>query len=959
MMKIGSAARLRCGVAPVILATALLSPSIVFAQDETPQGAQGAGYDDQVIIVTGSRIARPDLEAASPVSVVSQETIKLAGSSGVEEYLRDIPQAVAAIGSATNNGNEGAATIDLRNLGEERTLVLVDGKRFVPYDAAGIVDLNMIPPALVERVEVVTGGASAVYGSDAIAGVVNFIMKKDFQGIEADAQYGLTDRGDGRTTQLSLTAGTNFAGGRGNITVNGTYSNQEAVYQGDRSFSQEALAAADFSPGGSFTNAPGFLDLGPDGYQFTSAGDLTDLGANPDAFAPFNFNPYNLLQTPHEKYTATLLANYEISDTLEFYGRASYAQSKVTTIIAPTGTFFFPFDINYTDNPFLSDQARNIIATYDDDSDGIVSAAIGRRLTELGTRDSIYENKAWQLVGGLRGDFSDTMHWEVFAQYAKTKRSQDFINDVAYDRLFQAVQATTDGSGNVVCVDPSNGCVPANIFGPGNLSSAAADYIRLDLHEDNRTTQFVTGGFLSGDLPFAVPTASKPGAFVIGFEYRKETSKARPDDNLVAGNSIGFGSSTPIDAQYDVWEGYGEVKLPILSDMSFAQELNLEAGVRYADYKNEIKTLGTGNSYTNWSWKLGGDWKPVDAVRFRVMYQRAVRAPNIEEIGQPLTPSTGDADFDPCAGANPVGNAQLTQLCIDTGVPAANIGSVGGPISGQINNFVGGNPDLVPEKASTWTIGAVLEPSALPGFTATIDYFDIKVEDAILQVPEQSVLDICYDIEQDPDGSFCSLISRSPTGRLNGDTTVGVDVRRRNIGMLRSRGIDFAVQYRFDLGNVGNLRLAANVTRQLKSDLQFADQLEVNHCVGLVGTTCLRPDPKWRWVQTTTWNKGSLTLQLRWQHLGKLTNDSVAFGDALASDFVVPVIDSYDYFDLSGMFEVTENFALRGGITNLFDKKPPVVGNDYGGTAENSGNTYPATYDPLGRSFFIGATVRF
>tara|TARA_R110000782_G_scaffold182437_6_gene272732 strand:+ start:75312 stop:78185 length:2874 start_codon:yes stop_codon:yes gene_type:complete len=951
------AARLRCGVAPIILATALLSPSIAYAQDE-PQGAQEAGGSENVIIVTGTRIARPDMESASPVSVVTSEQIKLAGSAGVEEFLRDIPQAVAAIGSSTNNGNEGAATVDLRNLGEERTLVLVDGKRFVPYDAAGIVDLNMIPSALVERVEVVTGGASAVYGSDAIAGVVNFIMKKDFQGIEADAQYGLTDRGDGRTTQLSLTAGTNFADGRGNITLNGTYSKQQAVYQGDRKFSEEALAAADFSPGGSFTNAPGFLDLGPDGYQFTSSGDLTDLGVNPDAFAPFNFNPFNLLQTPHKKYTATVLANYELSDTIEFYGRGSYAKSKVTTIIAPTGTFFFPFDINYMDNPFLSDQARNIISTYDDDSDGIVSAAIGRRLTELGTRDSIYENEAWQIVGGFKGDLSPTLHWEVFAQYAKTKRSQDFVNDVAYDRLFQAVQATGT-SANPVCVDPSDGCVPANIFGPGNLSEAAADYIRLDLHEDNRTTQFVTGGFLSGDLPFTVPMAGKPGAFVVGVEYRKETSKARPDANLAAGNSIGFGSSTPIDAQYDVKEAYGEIKLPLVTDSPFVQELSLEGGVRYADYKNKVKTLGVSNSYTNWSWKLGGDWKPIDDIRFRVMYQRAVRAPNIEEIGQPLTPSTGDADFDPCAGTNPVGNAALTQLCIDTGVPAGNIGSVGGPISGQINNFVGGNAALLPEKSSTWTIGAVLQPTALRGFTATIDYFDIKVEDAILQIPEQSVLDICYDIEQDASGDFCSLISRSPTGRLNGDTTVGVDVRRRNIGMLRARGIDFAVQYRFDMGNAGNLRLAANVTRQLKSDLQFADQLEVNHCAGLVGTICLSPDPKWRWVQTTTWNKGGLTLQLRWQHLGKLTNDSVAFGDALPSDFVVPSIKSYDYFDLSGNLEVTKQFSLRGGISNLFDKKPPVVGNDYGGTTENSGNTYPATYDPLGRSFFVGATVRF
>lgn len=958
MKKANIAAQLRNGVAPVILATALISPSIAFAQDE-PQEAQEAGFGENVIVVTGTRISRPDLESSSPVAVVDAQTLKLSGKSGVEEFLRDIPQAVAAIGSGSNNGNEGAATVDLRNLGEERTLVLVDGKRFVPYDDKGIVDLNMIPSALVQRVEVVTGGASAVYGSDAIAGVVNFIMKKDFEGIEADVQYGLTEQGDGSTWSGSLTGGTNFADGRGNITANVSYSKTKAVYQGARGFSQEALASSDFSPGGSFTNAPGFLDLGPDGYQFTADGGLVDVGANPGAFQPFNFNPFNLLQAPNKQVTATVIANYEISDTLEFYSRGSYAKSKVQTIIAPTGTFFFPFDINYADNPFLNAQAKSVIAGFDTDSDGVVTAGIGRRLTELGTRDSIYENEAWQIVGGLRGEFSPSLQWEVFGQYAKTNRTQDFVNDVAFDRAQQAVLAV-NGANGPECSDTSNGCVPANIFGPGNLSAEAADFIRLDLHEDNKTSQFIMGGFVSGDLPFAVPTASKPGAFVIGAEYRKETSKASPDQNLVQGNSIGFGSSTPVDAEYEVLELYSELKVPLVSDVAFAREINFEAGVRYADYKNKVKTLGVGNSFTNWSWKIGGDWKPVDSLRFRAIYQRAVRAPNIEEIGQPQTPSTGDASVDPCQGSLPVGDAALTQLCIDTGVPAANIGSVGGPISGQINNYIGGNPNLVPEKSSTITFGAVFDPDFLPGFTATIDYFDIKVKGAILQVPEQAILDACYTLEMDANGTNCSLIFRNPlNGRLIGGTETGVDASVRNVGFQRSRGIDFSAAYNFDIGTAGNVALALNMTRQLKSDLQFASFLPVNHCAGLVGNTCLRPDPKWRWTQSTTWSKGPWTLRLSWQHLGGLTQDTIAFGDATAADFVVPRIKSFDYFDLAGSVDITDNFSFRGGINNLFDKNPPLVGNDYGGTTENSGNTYPATYDPLGRSFFVGATVRF
>ncbi|MBV7255494.1 TonB-dependent receptor [Pacificimonas sp. WHA3] len=938
----------------IIAALGLALPA--FAQDsaETAAAQSASTPNDDVIIVTGSRIQRNDLELSSPVTVVSNEAIKLSGAVGVEEYLRDIPQAVTAIGSNTNNGNEGAATVDLRNLGEERTLVLVDGKRFVPYDGDGIVDLNMIPPALVERVEVVTGGASAVYGSDAISGVVNFILRDDFEGLEAEGLMSISEKGDSQSYTLSLTGGLNFAGGRGNITVNGGYAKQEALFQGDREFSLFALAAEDFGPGGSATTPNGFVDLG-DGFQFNANGDLIADAVDP---ARFNFNPFNLLQAPHEKYTATAVAKYEFSDSLEAFGRFSYAESEVRTIIAPTGTFFFPFELNYETNPFISDQARSIFAAQDTTpGDDSITFGYGRRLTELGTRDSVYSNAAWQGVGGLRGKFGSNLKWEVFAQYAETDRSQQFLNDVSFNEAQQAILVVDDGGGPV-CRDASNSCVPANIFGPGNLSAAAGDFIRLDLREDNKTSQFVVGGFLSGDLPFAI--SETPGAFVVGAEYRKEDYEAIPDDNLAQGNSIGFGSSTPVNANYDVKEVYGEINIPILEDRPFFESLSIEGGVRYSDYQNEVTTLGVSNSFSNWSYKIGAEWSPVSDLRFRAAFQRAVRAPNLNEIGEPRTPSTGDANFDPCQGSNPIGNATLTALCLATGVPAENLGSVGGPISGQINNFVGGTANIVPEKSNTWTVGVVLTPTFLPDFTATVDYFDITVNDAILQVPEQSVLDACYLIEQDASGAFCSLIDRNPlNGRLIGGTETGVDVRVRNIGFLRSRGIDVSARYGIDIGDVGTIDLGVNLTRQLRTDLQFADLLPVNECEGLVGTTCLRPDPKWRWTQTTAFTTGDFTVQLRWQHIGSLTNDNVAFGVADASDFVVPKIGSFDYFDLTSRFRVADQIEFRAGVNNLFDKSPPVVGNDYGGTAENSGNTYPGTYDPIGRSFFIGATLTY
>jgi outer membrane receptor protein involved in Fe transport len=999
-------ARLRQGAAIAALTCAMCA-SAANAQEvaaPVPTAATpvtvdtAAAIDEDVIVVTGSRIARPDLQASSPVAVVSSETLKLASKTGVEEFLRNIPQAVAGIGSSNNNGNPGVATVNLRNLGEERTLVLVDGKRFVPYDSEGKVDLNMIPSALVERVEVVTGGASAVYGSDAIAGVVNFIMKKDFVGIEADGQYGITQKGDGWHRDFSLTAGTNL-GDRGNVVVNGTYSKQQKVTQGERKFSNVSLGQAELTPdGASSTNAFGSLDgiaagadpvAQPGGrYTFTPGG-FVPYDVSRDGF---NFNPYNLLQVPHEKYTATLIANYELTDSVEYYARVSYGKTKIRTELAPTGTFGFTFDINYNDNPFLNPAInpnaagaiealrRTDFAEADDldtpdvneaagNGDGIVRLGNRRRVTEAGPRIQSYQSKAFQVVNGLKGDFSDSLHWEVSGQYGKSRRTLTELNDLTTANVQQALLAV-DGPDGPVCSDPSNGCAPANLFGFGTLSPEAVAFIKAPpLVKKDTAEQWVFGGFLSGDLPFTL-MSDKPGAFVVGAEYRREKATARPDANLIVGTP-GFGPETPLTAKFNVKEVYAELQQPIITDRPGIYSLKLEAAVRYSDYKNAT-AIDTGtainkfsNSFKNWTWKIGGDYAPTRDVRFRAMYQRAVRAPNLNEIGNPITAGTGDADFDPCAsGTFDPTNATLVGLCntVGGGFPfGVAPGSIGQPTSGQVNNFSGGNPNLVPEKANTITLGAVFTPTFLTGFTASIDYFDIKVKKAILQTPEQAIIDACYYAEQDPNGLFCSLIHRNQRdGSLEGDVIYGVDASDRNIGLLRSRGIDFAGVYTLPLSAWGKLSVGINLTRQLKSDVQFASVLNTYSCAGKLGKTCLNPDPKWRWTQTTTLEVGQFTGQLTWRHIGKISKDALTVGYNLTdpSDYAVPTIKAFNYFDLAGSFEVNDNFGFRFGIDNLFNKKPPIVGNDYGGTTQNSGNTYPATYDTLGRSFYVGANVK-
>ncbi len=976
MKTISKRALLRATVASLV-AGATLSAVPSRAQ-EAAQPAAAAPSDD-VIVVTGTRISRPDLAAASPVAVVSSDQIQLASKPGVEEYLRKLPQAVSGLGSNNNNGNEGTATINLRNLGEERTLVLVDGKRFVPYDSQGIVDLNMIPSALVERVEVVTGGASAVYGSDAIAGVVNFILKKDFTGIAGDAQYGISSKGDGRHYDFSLTGGLNL-GERGNIVINGTYSKVAKVTQGARKFSAFSLDSADFSPGGSSTNEFGSIDLpgsddenAPNGrYTFTPSGFVKYSSARDS----FNFNPFNLLQVPQEKYSATALLRYDLTDQIEFFARGSYGRTKIRTEIAPSGTFGFSFDINYRDNPFFDPAtnpaaagARQIFSILDTDGDGILKVGVRRRTTEVGPRISSYKNEAWQTVGGLRGDLTSSIKWEVFAQYGHTKRDIGYLNDLDATKVQQAILATSA----TACTDTSGGCAPANLFGFGNLSSEAAKFIAFSLSEVDKNSQFVTGGYLSGDLPLAL-VADRPAAFVAGVEYRKEKATANPDQNLRVGNSIGFGSSSPIDAQIEVKEVYGELKMPLLADKPFVQSLGLEAGIRYSDYSNKTTIDATGsngvlsrasNSFTNWTYKIGGDWEPVRALRVRAMYQRAVRAPNLNEVGLPNTPGTGDAAYDPCDKDtfDPT-DATLETLCRTVGNWPSSVrpGSIEPPTSGQVNNFSGGNPALVPEKADTWTFGVVLKPNVIRGLTASIDYYDITVKKAILATPEQAILDACYYAERDPNGTFCSLIKRNEsTGSLEGDLQYGVDATNRNIGKKTARGIDFSADYSLPLTTSVRLRLGIDATYVMQSKVQFASVLRAYECAGKVGKTCLDPQPKWVWNQTTGIEAGPFLAQLTWRHLSSLEQDalSVGYNTVPASDFVVPKIKAYNYFDLAMRAEVNDHFSLRLAVDNLFDKKPPLVGNTYGGTAQNSGNTFPATYDTLGRYFAIGANVRF
>ncbi len=948
------------------LSGALATLSVGAIAQESAAGAQ-VGVEE--VMVTGSRIKRNDLTSNSPIAVVEAAELKLANTVNPEEFLRNDPRFVAAVGSNTNNGNDGAATVDLRNLGEQRTLVLVDGKRFTPYDYQGLVDLSMIPTALIERVEVVTGGASAVYGSDAIGGVVNFIMKKHFSGVEFDASTSSTFENDGKTKDFSLTFGGDIDGGKGNIVANFSYSTREAVYQGARSYSEFQLDNA-LERGGSPTHPNGTIftaidspTLGAgadDPLQFDAAG---NLGTNVEMF---NFNPYNLLLAPQEKYTGTVIANYQLTDDTEFFSRISLANNQVNTVQAPSGTFFFPFSIN-VDNAFLSATDQALMAELDAaesgaaQNDGYVDVAMGRRLVELGTRDSEFQNTTMQFVAGLRGKINDSLDWEVFGQRGLTSRTQNFLNDFNYAKFQQGMLAVKDANtGEIVCSDPSGGCVPVNPFGAGTITADMANYVRLDLVETNNTEQSIFGGSVSGETPLTVPSATNPIGFAVGMEYRDESARNRPDANYAEGNAPGYGSSSPVDASIQVAEYFGEVRVPVLEGYSFAKSVALEAAVRAADYENTVTTgETTSHSFNNVSWKFGGEWAVNDEVRLRSLFQHAVRAPTMREIGLPSTPSTGDLDVDYCAEDAAAADPSMVSLCEATGVPAGRTGAFTSVVAGQINNYVGGNPNLSPEKADTLTAGFVYTPGELP-LTLSVDYYDIKIDNVIVALTEQSIIDGCYLLDKDPNGTFCSLVHRNPiTGGLIGGTETGVDASVINAGKKHTKGVDISANYRVEMEKYGDINLRMDITHVMENIQQDADVFESYDCAGLVGSTCLRPDPKWRFVQTTSWTYGDLTMQLRWKYLSGLKQDAIALRGADASDFAKPSIEAFNYFDLFAAYELTDNVTLRAGINNLLDKQPPIVGTEYGGTAENSGNTYPATYDPLGRSGFVGINARF
>ena len=990
---------LLAGVAPAVLGLALISaPAYAQQSENDPNDASdqevSIGAEQpavgETIVVTGSRIKRREFDSAAPVAVIQDEEFKLSGTVNVENVLNTLPQVIPGTTSFSNNPGGGVATLDLRGLGAQRTLVLVNGRRYTFYDVSQVVDLNTIPQFLIDSVDVVTGGASAVYGSDAVSGVVNFRLRNDLVGVEAGGQYNITEDGDGRRYNAYVALGTDLQDGRGHATVYAEYYRRASVFQGDRDFSRFAQGddgAGGFQPGGSSTLPAGVLRYnggantnGPRRLRdnpLTPAIEPTDNGIGafsnnnavvfdtPGTFRPrngdvYNYAASNYLQVPQERYLLGGYADYEITDGITAYTEVTYVNNRVANELAATPVTG-DFNVNLAAvQPFLSaasfanlqaidaeETRRNGLADSDPntpgiqppqpDDPGVVNLAIQRRVVETGSRNTLDERNAFRVLVGLKGDITPSINYDAYYFYARTRNANVQAGNISRS----AFQRGLDGT------DPA-----INIFGPNTLSQASVDQISILAQNGDVSELQVASGSISallGNLGFGGDDIG----VAAGVEYRKVASEFIPDTALSSGDVIGFNGGDPTKGSYNVKEVFGELRIPIAGGKPGIERLELTGAGRYSDY-----SLGAvGGVYT---YAGGVEYSPIRDITLRGQYQRAVRAPNVNELFQGLANGFPGAT-DPCAQPNAATDPTIRQLCIQSGVPGGAVGTAGLQLNDQIEGVFGGNPNLQEEKSDSYTFGGVLRPRFVPGLTVSADWFNIKVKDTIDTFGGglNNSLDLCYNVVQDINSPFCQAFigSRDASGALSGGP-LAPSILNANIGKLETQGLDLQVSYSTAipfslLTDTGEQRLNFSFlgTYTDKYEITPVASLpdQVNECAGRFGQlACFQPKPKYKWTSRVSFVDGFLTTSVRWRHLGSVRDDNDA------QDFTVEKVDAYNLIDLTFAADVQDNLTLALGVSNLFDKKPQIIG-----TNQEQANTYPGTYDVLGRDFFVSAAFRF
>jgi iron complex outermembrane receptor protein len=947
----------------------------------------------QDIVITGTRIPQPNLTSASPVTVISAQEVKLSGTSRTEDLINSLPQSFAAQGSNLSNGSSGTATVNLRNLGASRTLVLINGRRLMAGDnRTPYPDINFVPTQLIKRVDILTGGASSVYGADAVGGVVNFIMDNTFTGIRIDAQasvfqhdnrnengfigeannragyhppHGLSTNGG--SGDIAAILGAAFDDGRGHVQAYATYRRQRPVLQATRDYSFCGLSARSaaqvtanparqYNCGGSFTGSPALL-YAPNVGIYTAGPNHTLV----PGYTLFNFNPYNYYQRPDERYTFGAFADYEISSGAKPYLEAMFMDDKSNAVIAPSGAFFGLVTSINCDNALMSPEQlatfcvpNNIVGTMLDPVTGntvdLAQLFIAKRNVEGGGRVDALTHSQYRIVGGMRGDLLRGFSYDASYQYGHVAVTDTHSNDFSTSRLLKALDVIADPTtGLPVCrsvvtgADPN--CVPYDIFTTGGVTPQALNYLQVPgiytgtVEETIAHADFTLQG---AEYGIKTPWADNGIGLNFGAEYRKERSDFNPDIEWQTGDLAGNGATTPpVHGSFDVRELFAEAQIPIV-EHNFIDLLQISAGYRYSNYHIAGKTTNTD------TYKIAAEFAPIRDIRFRGSYNRAVRAPNVVELFTPQFVGLA-GNNDPCAGAAP--SATQAQ-CALSGVTAAQYGHVIANPAAQYNGLTGGNPELAPEVADSWTGGVVVQPRFIPGLAITADYFNIKVKNVIGTPAYGSVLNACMGLNGVPqDPTQCALIHRDQFGSLFVTSNGYVIVTNQNFAgtSLATKGWDFGASYSRRLGGFGTLNASFVGTLQGKTQTlggagtgEFnVDSIPINKFKSKLRVGFTLPN--------------GLGLSGQWRHFSGV----VCAAQAECNRPGNARIPAQNYFDLAMVARITNKFNLRFGANNVFDKSPPVVGSQVLTSVYGNGNTYPQIYDALGRYMFAGVTVDF